>query len=84
VNEQPIVVTVEPLTATHVQCERCRRFRPPDDICNLGICQRCVVVCLDGGWIVPVTQTTAEWADVTKRGQFQLTAQYHAAKDART
>lgn len=57
-----MIIKVSP--ALGIKCDRCWRVVP--EVCNLGICQRCVVACQDDGWVEP--------AEV--RGQFKLTKKY--------
>lgn len=55
--------------AEGIRCERCWRTVPT--VCNMGICERCVSVCLEDGYIVPLASTKAEWADPNNRGKFK-------------
>jgi len=67
-------VEVEP--ASGVKCPRCWRFVP--EVCNLGICERCVVACQEDGIIRPVSKSKADWAAPKKRGQFEFVKEVEA------
>lgn len=63
---KPRITKITVSKAIVTKCERCWRIVPL--VCNLGICERCVIACQDDGWIEP--------SDV--RGEFQLTSKWES------